>query len=302
MGTSSVGLAVVSLAKERGKILLNTGAADDFTGVACGPLTTQWNFNAYATTNAMVSATMATPGHDTWFIIAQNYAFGKAQVADLHKEVEAKGGKIVGEVLHPIGALDYSSFLLQAQSSGAKVIAIGDVGGDQANILKQAKEFGLEKGGAEVAAVGASNLPDMQALGVEAASGILFVSTFEWSRTPETRAWTERFVAKMKRLPSQSQVSVYSAVRHYLQAVKDAGTDDSTKVMAQMKSSPVQDMFASNGKLREDGQMVHDIFIIKPKRPEDVKVTGDLFDIVQTVPGDQTYQSLASSACPLVKK
>jgi branched-chain amino acid transport system substrate-binding protein len=151
----------------------------------------------------MVQTVMASAGHDTWFIIAQNYAFGKAQVADLHKEVEAKGGKIVGEILHPIGLQDYSSFLLQAQASGANVIAIGDVGGDQANVLKQAKEFGLDKGSAQVVAVGSSNLPDMEALGVEAAGGVLFVSTFEWSRTPGARAWTQRFVDKMGRFPSQ---------------------------------------------------------------------------------------------------
>jgi branched-chain amino acid transport system substrate-binding protein len=302
VGTSSVGLAIVALVNQRDKIFLNPGAADDFTGAACSPLVTQWNFNAYSTTNAMVQAVMASAGHDTWFIIAQNYAFGKAQVADLHKEVEAKGGKVVGEILHPIGLQDYSSFLLQAQASGANVIAIGDVGGDQANVLKQAKEFGLDKGSAQVVAVGSSNLPDMEALGVEAAGGVLFVSTFEWSRTPGARAWTQRFVDKMGRFPSQNQVAVYSLVRHYLQGVKDTGTDDSTTVMTRMRETPVHDIFAESGRLREDGEMVHDIYIIKAKRPDEVKVKGDLFDIVRTIPGNEAYQSLADSACPLLKK
>lgn len=303
IASSGVGFAVNELAAERGRVLLNNSASSDFTGKACKPLSVQWNYNSYANTNAVVSAVMGEGGRDTWFIIAPDYAYGQAQAADVRRFVEGKGGKVVGSVAHPVGGADFSSYLLQAQSSGAKVIALANSANDLVNTVKQAREFGVGQDGKQaLVVVSAVNLTEIDALGLEPVQGLLFLSTFEWNRTPESRAWTERFVKKMGRLPSQNQAAAYSGAHHYLAAIKAAGTDEPRKVMEQMRAMPVRDAYAENGQVREDGQMVHDLYLVRAKKPSESKEKGDYFTLVKTFAGADSFQPLSASACPAVKK
>ena len=296
---SAVGFAILGLVKERGKVLLHNAASADFTGKACAATAVQWNVNTFANAKVLAQAGMAQ-GYDTWFTIAPDFAFGRALAADLRRFVEAGGGKVVGEVFNPLGAPDFSSFLLQAQGSGAKVIAMGNVGSDFVNSVKQANEFGLTR--RQTLATFTINLTDMEPIGLETAGGFLAVSTFEWDRNDASRTWTKRFSDRTGTLPSAAQAATYSAVRHYLRAVEAAGTDEGPTVVAKMRELPVRDAFAENGRVREDGQFVHDLFLVRAKKPADSKGRGDYFDIVQTVSGDEAFQSLADSACPLVKK
>lgn len=304
VASSGVGLAVNGLATERKKVFLNNSASSDFTGKACSPTSVQWNYNAYANTNAIVTAVMQEGGRDTWFVIGPDYAFGQSQAAGVRTIVEARGGKVLGSAFHPVGGADFSSYLLQAQASGAKVIALVNSAADLVNTVKQAREFGIGRDGGpqSLLVVSAVNLPEIEALGLPVVQDLLFLSTFEWTRTPASRAWTARFVAKMGRLPAQNQAAAYSAARHYLQAVKDAGTDESAAVMARMRETSVRDAFADGGRVREDGQMVHDLFLVRAKKPAESTEKGDFFHLVRTLPGEAAFQPLDQSACPLVKK
>lgn len=299
VGNSAVGLAVNKLITERKRVLLNTSAALDFTGKACSPFAAQWNYNSFASTNAIVTALLESGQNDTWFIIAPDFAFGQSQAAEVRRLVEAKGGKIVGSVFHPLGGSDFSSYLLQAQSSGAKVIAVGSVANDLVNMIKQSHEFAIGGTGSaqKLIVVPAVNLPEIEALGLEVVQDLLFLSTFEWNRTPESRSWTERFVAKMGRLPAQNQASVYSAVRHFLQAAKEANSDNAEIVSARMRQMPIRDAFADDGELRADGQMVHDLFIVQAKKPSEMQEKGDYFRLVRKVAGKTVFQPLYQGPC-----
>lgn len=295
---SSVGFAVQSLAKDLNKIVLITAASSDFTGKACTETSAQWVYTSYSNGFGLAKI-MAAAGYDSWFLVTVDYAFGHAFANDIRKAVTASGGAVLGEVRFPLNSADMSSFLLQAQSSKAKVVAFSAAGSDMANAIKQAAEFGLNQQKTLVAP--AVFLTDIHALGLDKANGLRFITAFYWDRNEATRAWSQRFFARRNAMPTMTQAGVYSAVRHYLKAVEAAGTDDAKIVMAKMKDLPVEDMFSQGGKVRADGLMVHDMYLVEVKKPSESKGPWDYYKIIQTIPGDQIFQPLSESACPLVR-
>ena len=300
IAASGVGLAVVGVAKERNKIVLNNSASSDFTGKACTPTSVQWSYNTYANSNALADG-LKRAGLDSVFTIFVDYAYGKSLAAGVKQFVEANGGKVVGEVAHPLNTMDFSSYLLQAQSSGAKAVALADSGADLVSIIKQANEFGLPQKQTLVVAA-AINLTEVESLGLPIAQGLLSTSAFEWTKTDESRAWTKEFVKRVGKFPTADQAATYSEIKHYLKAVAAAHSLDAPVVMAKMRELPINDMFATNGHLREDGQMVHNLYLVRVKKPEESKEKGDDLAIIQDIPGDEIFQTLAQSACPLLKK
>jgi branched-chain amino acid transport system substrate-binding protein len=300
IANSGVGIAVVNLAKERNKIVLNNSASSDFTGKACSPTAVQWSYNTYANGNAL-SAAMKRAGLNSIFTIGVDYAYGRMLGSDLKRFVEKSGGTVVGEAWHPLNTADFSSFLLQGQGSKAKVIALADSGADLVGILKQADEFQIGKQ-QTIVILASINLSEIEALGLPVAQGLMTMSAFEWNKSEESRSWTKAFVARTGKIPTADQVATYSEVRHYLKAVAAARSLDTATVLAKMREMPVNDIFASKGHLREDGQMIHDLYLVRVKKPSESTEKGDYVSIVQELPGDEIFQTLAESACPLVKR
>jgi branched-chain amino acid transport system substrate-binding protein len=300
IANSGVGFAVVNLAKERNKIVLNNSASSDFTGKACSSTAVQWSYNTYANGNAF-SAAMKRAGLDSIFTIGVDYAYGRMLGADFKRFVEKSGSTLVGEAWHPLNTADFSSFLLQAQASKAKAVALADSGADLVGILKQADEFRIGKQQTLVV-LASINLSEIEALGLPIAQGLMTMSAFEWNRTDESRRWTKNFVARTGKIPTADQAATYSEVKHYLKAVAAARSLDTATVLAKMRELPVNDAFAANGRLREDGQMVHDLYLVRVKKPSESTEKGDYVSIVQELPGDEIFQSLAESTCPLLKK
>ncbi len=239
-------------------------------------------------------------GETSWYFLTADYAFGHALERDAARAVEAAGGQVLGKVRHPFNNPDFSSFLLQAQSSPAKVIALANAGSDFANAVKQAHEFGLTQSGKIVAALQVT-LTDVASLGLDVVQGALFTDSFYWDRTPETRAYAKRFFALRKAMPTAYQAGVTSALTHYLKAVQAAGTTDSAAVMAKMRETPVNDFFAQGGKVRADGRMVHDMYLMRFKKPSQSTGRWDLYELVTTVPGDEAFRPLSEGGCPYVK-
>jgi branched-chain amino acid transport system substrate-binding protein len=240
-------------------------------------------------------------GLKKWFFLTADYAFGYALEKDVSEVVKASGGEVVGSVRHPLNTSDFSSFLLQAQGSGAEVIGLANAGGDTTTSIKQAAEFGIVAGGQSLAGL-LLVLSDIHALGLETAKGLVLTTGFYWDLDDESRAWSQRYYERMQRMPNMVQAGVYSSVMHYLKAVQEAGTDEGKVVAAKMKELPIKDMFARNGKVREDGRMVHDMYLARVKTPAQSKKPWDYYEIVRTIPGDQAYLPLDRSPCPLVKK
>jgi branched-chain amino acid transport system substrate-binding protein len=297
---SPVAFAVVELARTRNKIvLISGGGSSDLTGKACAPTSIHWTYDSYATAAGIAKAVVERGGNK-WFFITADYAFGQALERDVTARVKLAGGEVVGGVRSPLNTADFSSFLLQAQAAKPNVLGLAIGGNDTSNALKQAHEFGLDKTARLVGLQ--AILPDIHALGLELSQGLLLVDGFYWNRTPEARAWSMRYFQRTKAMPAMMQAGVYSATRHYLQAIKDSGTDDGLKVAAKMKATPVNDMFAQNGKIREDGRMVHDMYLVQVKTPAESKEPWDYFNILATLPGDQVFRPLSESECPLVKK
>jgi branched-chain amino acid transport system substrate-binding protein len=298
--TSSVALAIQQLTRERNKIFINSGGGtSDLTGVACSPTTVHWTYDTYALSNVAGRA-MVQLGEDSWFFITADYAFGTALQRDASNVVKELGGKVVGEVRHPLNTSDFSSFLLQAQASKAKVVALANAGGDTTTALKQAAEFGLTKGGQKLIAL-LFNITDARAMGLKDAQGLITTDAFYWDTDDETRAFSKRFMQKIGRMPTMIQAGLYSATMHYLKAIDAAGTDDTAKVMAQMKATPIHDFFARDGHIRQDGRMVHEMHLFQLKKPEESKSPWDLYKLLATVPGDQAFRPLDKGGCPLVK-
>ena len=298
--TSSVALPVAALTREKNKILMNSGAgSSDLTGVACSPNTVHWTYDTYALSNVAGRA-MVKRGEDTWFFITADYAFGMALERDAAAVVKETGGKVLGNVRHPLNSSDFSSFLLQAQASKAKVVALANAGGDTTNALKQASEFGLTKGGQKMIAL-LQEITDTHSLGAKETQGLIVTDAFYWDMNDETRAFSKRFLDKVGHMPTMIQAGLYSATMHYLKAIEAVGTDDSMKVMAQMKATPINDFFAKGGKIREDGRMVHDMYLFEVKKPEESKGEWDLYKLLATVPGDEAFRPLDKGGCPLVK-
>jgi branched-chain amino acid transport system substrate-binding protein len=295
---SSVALAVEQLAAQYHRIAI-AGAVGStaFTGKNCTANEASWLYDSYALTTSLAKSIVAA-GHDTWFFITVDYAFGHSMEADATAAVEAAGGKVLGSVRHPLNTSDFSSYLLQAQASGAKVVAFANGGGDMVNAVKQANEFGLAKKQNMVALL--VFISDVHSMQLQAAQGLKFVTGFYWDRDDETRAWSKRFFDKQGRMPTMAQASIYSAVRHYIAAIKAAGTDDAKAVLAKMRDIPVNDFYVKNGHVREDGRLVHDMLLTQVKTPAESKGPWDYYKILGTIPGDQAFRPLAEGGCPLI--
>lgn len=297
---SSVALAVQGIAKDKGRVFIaSAGGTAALTGKACSPTGIHWTWDTYASA-ASTGRAIVDDGGKSWFFLTADYAFGHAMEADVARIVKAQGGKVAGSVRHPTNISDFSSFLLQAQASGADVIALANGGSDTSNSIKQAQEFGLTKK-MKMAAL-AIFITDVHAIGPQAAQGLLLTTAFYWDRTPESRAWSKRFFDKHGAMPTMSQAGVYSAVMHYLKGIEAAKTDQALPVVAKMKAAPINDMFATGGKIREDGRMVHDMYLVQVKAPGEVKQPWDYYKVVRTVKGDDAFRPLSESECPLVKK
>jgi branched-chain amino acid transport system substrate-binding protein len=300
LGTSSVALAVRKVAQEKGLIDINTGAASsDLTGPACSPTGAHWVYDTYSLAHVTGDA-MVKAGGDSWYFLTADYAFGHALERDVSEVVKAAGGKVLGAVRHPLSTQDFSSFLLQAQASKAKVIGLANAGMDTVNSIKQASEFGIVKGGQKLAGL-LVFATDVQSLTLPVAQGLVLTESFYWDLNDETRAWTKRYRAKKDRLPSMLTAGVYSSTLHYLKAVQAAGTDDALKVMAKMREMPVNDVMTKNGKLREDGRLVRDMYLFQVKSPSESKGKDDIYKLVATVPGDKAYRPINEGKCPLIK-
>ncbi|MFO1267830.1 MAG: ABC transporter substrate-binding protein [Rubrivivax sp.] len=299
--TSSVALAVSQITRDKGKAFLNTGAAtSDLTGKACSPNTVHWLYDTWMLANGTGSAIVKTGG-DTWFFLTADYAFGHALERDTEAVVLKNGGKVLGKVRHPFPGTDFSSFLLQAQASKAKVIGLANAGGDTINSIKQAAEFGITKGGQNLAGL-LVFLPDVHGLGLATAQGLIFTETFYWDLNDSTRAWSKRFAAANGgKYPSSDHAGVYAVVLHYLKAVEAAKTDDGTKAVAQMKALPTDDPLFGKGTVRADGRKLHPAYLFEVKKPNESKGPYDYYKVRATIPADQAFRPLKDGECPLVK-
>lgn len=301
LASSAVALAVQDIARERNKVALFSGpGTTELTGKSCSPNGIHWTYDTFATATATATALM-DQGLDTWFFIGVDYAFGRNAEADATAVVKARGGKVLGSVRHPSNTADYSSYLLQAQASGAKVIAIANSGRDFVQLMKQAKEFGMLDGKQHFAAM-AIALSDIKALGLDTAQGMVHAEAFYWDLNDESRAFAKRFMARRDVAPSQAQAGSYSAVLNYLRAIDATKIDEPGKVLAQMKAGPFSDAFTPRGYVRADGRMVHDMYLFRSRKPSEPKGAWDLYDLVKTVPGDQAFRPMDKGDCPLVTK
>jgi len=298
---SSVALAVEQVAFQKNRIAI-AGAIGTtaFTGKSCTPNEAAWVYDAYALTNTLARSVVAR-GQDTWYFITVDYSLGHSLEADATSAVVASGGKVLGSARHPLNTADFSAYLLQAQASGAKVVAMANAGGDMTNATKQANEFGLTRAGQTVVSL-LTFITDVNSVGLKAAQGLTFVTAFYWDRDDESRAWSKRFFELHKRMPTMAQAAVYSAIRHYLTAIEAAGTDEAKAVMAKMREIPVNDFYAKNGRVREDGRMVHDMYFVQVKTPAESTGPWDYYKILSTIPGDQAFRPLDEGGCPLVKQ
>lgn len=299
--TSSVALAVQGLSREKKKINVVVGAATtELTGKQCSPYGFHWAYD----TNALAVGTggaLVKAGGDTWFFLTADYAFGYSLEGQTSKFVNSQGGRILGSVRHPLATTDYSSFLLQAQGSGAKVIGLANAGLDTANAIKQAAEFGIVAGGQRLAAL-LFTLSEVHGLGLDAAQGLSLTEGFYWDRDDESRKFAQRFFEKTRRMPNMIHVGTYSAVTQYLKAIKEAGTDDTDKVAEKMHSMPVNDVLARNGKVGKNGRHIYDMYLMEVKKPAESTKPWDYYKVLATVPGDQAYIKPEESGCPLAAK
>ncbi|ENO77644.1 ABC transporter substrate-binding protein [Thauera sp. 63] len=298
--TTSTALAVMKIAKEMNRVALMSGpASTPITNEQCNDVTVHYTYDTYALANGTAKA-VTQQGGDTWFFLTADYAFGQALEKDSSAVVIANGGKVLGSVRHPFPASDFSSFLLQAQASGAKIIGLANAGADTTNAIKQAAEFGITSKQSLAGLL--MFISDVHSLGLKNTQGMYLTTGFYWDLNDETRAWSKRFFDKHKRMPTMVQAGQYSSVLHYLRAVNAVGSDEAGKVMAQMKKTPINDFFAKNGQIREDGRMVHDMYLVQVKKPEESKYPWDYYHIRQTIPAAEAFQPLSQSKCPLVKK
>lgn len=299
--TSSVALAVTEIVKEKDRVFLVSGAATtQLTGEACSPNTIHYTYDTYSLAVGTGRA-MVQEGGDTWFFITADYAFGHQLEADTSRVVEEEGGQVLGSVRHPLSSSDFSSYLLQAQGSGAKVIGLANAGTDTTNSIKQANEFGITQAGQSLAGL-LLFITDVDALGLDVAQNLVLTTGFYWDMNDETRAWSERFNERVGQMPTMIQAGVYSAVTHYLKAIQEAGSDQAKTVVEQMKAMPINDFFAKDGRIRDDGRMVHDMYLARVKTPEESTGKWDYYEILRTIPGDQAFLPLEESTCPLVSQ
>jgi branched-chain amino acid transport system substrate-binding protein len=300
MPTSATALAGMEMSKRFEKIMIVTDAASsDITGKSCSPYTVHWTYDTYANAHTVGSAIVKTGG-DTWYFITADYLFGHSIERDTGDVVRAAGGKVVGSARVPLNNADFSSFLLQAQASKAKIIGLANGGADTINTIKQAAEFGIVAGGQNLAGI-VMFISDIHSLGLKLAQGLIITEAYYWDLNDRTRAFGKRFFDRMKKMPTMNQAATYSATLHYLNAVKAAGTKETKAVLEKMRATPVRDAFTDNGVLREDGRMVHSMFLLQVKKPEESKAPWDYYKVLAEVPGDEAFRPLKDGGCPLVK-
>ena len=298
---SGVALAVNNIIKEKNGVYINSGAAtSDLTNAQCSPNTVHWTYDTYMLAHTTGQA-LVKAGGDTWFFLTADYAFGAALERDTTAVVLANGGKVVGGVKHPLNTADFSSFLLQAQSSKAKIIGLANAGGDTINSIKQANEFGIIRGGQKMIGL-LTYISDVHGMGLQYAKGLILASAFYWDLTDETRAWTRRFMERSKKIPTMANAGAYGATLHYLKAIKEAGTDEAQAVVRKMKELPVNDFFTKGGSVREDGRVIRSMYLFQVKSPEESKYPYDYYKLLNTVSGEQAFRPLAEGGCPMVAK
>ncbi|MBY5670920.1 ABC transporter substrate-binding protein [Rhizobium leguminosarum] len=298
--TSSVALAVQAIGKEKKKIDIVTGAATtDLTGKACSPYGFHWAYDTHALAVGTGGA-LVKQGGDSWFFLTADYAFGYSLEQQTSDYVKSSGGTVVGAVRHPLSSQDFSSFLLQAQSSGAKVIGLANAGLDTSNAIKQAAEFGITQGGQHLAAL-LFTLAEVHGLGLEAAQGLTLTEGYYWNRDDESRAFAKKFFTRTGKMPNMVHTGTYSAVTQYLKAVQKAGTDETEAVAKQLHEMPVDDVFGRGGTVGANGRMIHDMYLLQVKKPSESKEPWDYFNVLATIPGKEAYIDPAKSGCDLVK-
>ncbi|WP_315771152.1 MULTISPECIES: ABC transporter substrate-binding protein [unclassified Bradyrhizobium] len=301
MPTSATALAGMEMSKQFEKLMIVTDAASsDITGKSCSPYTVHWTYDTYGNAHTVGSAIVKNGGN-TWFFITADYLFGHSIERDTGDVVRAAGGTVVGSARHPLNNQDFSSFLLQAQASKAKIIGMANGGGDTINTIKQAAEFGIVAGGQNLAGI-VMFISDIHSLGLKLAQGLIITEAYYWDLNDRTRAFGKKFFERMKRMPTMNQAATYSATLHYLNAVKAAGSRDTKPVLAKMRETPVRDAFTDNGVVREDGRMVHSMFLFEVKKPEESKGPWDYYKVLAEVPGDQVFRPMKDGNCPYVKQ
>jgi branched-chain amino acid transport system substrate-binding protein len=300
---SGVALSVTNVAKDKNKIaIINGSGSSRLTNEGCTPVSIHYAYDTYALATGTTRYLIREQKLDTWYFLTADYAFGHALEADATAMINANGGKVIGATRYPMDTADHSSFLLRAQASKAKVVAMAGSGQSFISAVRSAQEFGLTKGGRQTLAGLLVWDTDIHALGLKQAQGMVMTTAFYWDRTPETRAWAKRFQDRMKRMPHMGDAGDYSSTMHYLKAIQAAGTDETGAVMAKMKSTPINDFFAANGRIREDGRMVHDMYVYQVKTPAESKYAWDYLTLKETIPAAQAFRPLSESSCYLVKK
>ncbi|WP_137923777.1 ABC transporter substrate-binding protein [Cupriavidus sp. 2SB] len=298
---SSVALAVSKVAEEKSRIAIVNGAGTDaLTNENCSEFTVHYAWDSYAMAGGTAHA-VSKQGGKSWFFLTADYTFGKSLESSATKVVTAAGGKVLGSARHPLSTPDFSSFILQAQTSGAEIVALANGGQDAQNAVKAASDFGLLKSGKQRLVALALFSTDIAAIGLQATQGIYSTEAFYWDLNDETRIWSQRFLKETGKMPTAIQAGDYSSTLHYLTAVKAAGTTESAAVLRKMREMPVNDFFAKGGKIREDGRMVHDVYLVQVKSPAQSKSKWDLYNVVATIPGESAFQPLAQTRCPRLK-
>ena len=297
---SAVGLSINALARgTKFTVLASSTASSDLTGKDCSPNLVQWVTDTWSIANSTAGA-MVKAGGDSWYFMTVNYALGTSIERDATAYIESKGGKVVGSAKHPLGTADFSSLLLQAQNSGAKVVGLANAGADTNNAVKQAAEYGLRARGQKLVAFLAF-VNDVHAMGLKDAQGLLLTEAFYWDMNDNTRAFAKRFMARMGKAPSANQAGVYSATLTYLKAVAAAGSDDAKDVVPQMKKAPFEDPLFGKMSIRPDGRALHNMYLFEVKKPEESKAAYDYYKLVDTIPGDQAFRPMAEGGCAMVK-
>lgn len=301
VAASAPALAVLEVAKQKNRIVVFSGPGTErITNDLCTPVSVHYAYDTYALANTTARATVQRGGK-SWFFLTADYAFGHTLQDSATAVINDSGGKVLGAARHPIGASDFASYLLQAQASKAEIVGLANAGGDTINAIKAASEFGLTRNNTQRMAGLLLYVNDIHAIGLKTAAGLMLTEGFYWDMNDATRAWSRRYFEKLKKMPNMSQAGAYSSVMHYLKAVQAAGTDDTAAVMKKMKSMPINDFFAKNGRIREDGRMIHDMYLFEVKTPAESKYPWDYYKVVATVPGEQAFMPASKSKCPLLR-
>ncbi|TWG88419.1 amino acid/amide ABC transporter substrate-binding protein (HAAT family) [Cupriavidus gilardii J11] len=302
VAASAPALAVLEVAKQKNRIVVFSGPGSErLTNDLCTPVSVHYAYDTYALANTTARA-MVQRGGKTWYFLTADYAFGHTLQESATAVVTEAGGKVLGAARHPINTSDFASYLLQAQASKAQVVGLANAGGDTVNAIKAAHEFGLTRDNKQRLAGLLLYINDVHAIGLRTAAGLVLTEAFYWDMNDDTRKWSRRYFEKVRKMPNMSQAGVYSSVMHYLKAVQAAGTDETAAVMKQMRAMPINDFFARNGRIREDGRMVHDMYLFEVKQPSESKYPWDYYKVLATVPGDQAFIPPSKSKCPLLKR